>query len=70
MSDPKPLKELLDEWELQGWGMEAPSGEEMYRRLRALDEEIREVTGRGFGHGIRHPFIFTERLRVILNGKP
>ena len=69
MRDPKPLKELLNEWELQGWGMEAPSGEEMYRRLRALDEEIREVAEVEHGHGIRHPFIFTERIRAILDGR-
>jgi len=64
MSDPKPLKELLEPI------YNDTLSQEMARRLKVLDEEIREVAEVERGHGIRHPFIFTERIRDILDGKP
>ncbi len=63
------LKDLL---ELHAHGHSAEEGDawgyEMARRLRKLDEEIRAVEAMEAGHGIRHPFIFTERLRLLLDG--
>jgi len=62
MSDSIPLEELTRYWT-------ASNAKEMARRLRALDEEIREVAEVEHGHGIRRPFIFTERVRAILDGR-
>ncbi len=60
----KPLKDLLrpKSWDAFEIG-------EMARRLRRLDEEVRAVEEMERGHGGRHPHIFTERLRVILDGE-
>jgi len=42
---------------------------EMYIRLRKLYDEVNEVESMENGHGNPHPYIFIERLRIILNGK-
>jgi len=74
MTNPIPLEELLGGRSLSRIPNDLRNyptavAREMARRLRALEEEIEEVEKMEFGHGIQHPFIFTNRLRIILEGQ-
>lgn len=69
MSDLKPLKELQKDMEHSNAHVRVPAQQEGLRRLRKLDEEVHEVEAREKGHGIEHPWIFTERLSRILDGE-
>ncbi len=60
-----PVGKLTHEPEYRG---DPQYADEMARRLRKLDEEITDVEAMEHGHGIQHPFVFTERLRRILDG--